>query len=189
MVLQARNKRVDQVYFIDTGMASVVANGSQTMEVGVIGHEGMSGVSVLLDNDTRAVHETYMQIAGSGRRVSANALRGVVADSVTLQKVLLCYVHVWLEQTTQTALSNGRSKIEERLARWLLMARDRIDSDEVPLTHEFLSVMLGVRRSGVTVALRELERRGLIAQRRSCITIVDREGLEKNCNGTYRPVE
>jgi CRP-like cAMP-binding protein len=90
-------------------------------------------------------------------------------------------------QTTQTALANGRSKIEERLARWLLMAHDRLDGDDVPLTHEFLAVMLGVRRSGVTTALLELERKGLIAHRRSLITIPDREGLEESCNGTYTP--
>jgi CRP-like cAMP-binding protein len=90
-------------------------------------------------------------------------------------------------QTTQTALANGRSKIEERLARWLLMAHDRVDGDELPLTHEFLSVMLGVQRSGVTIALQELERKGMIAHRRSFIRIVDREGLQEDCNGTYLP--
>jgi CRP-like cAMP-binding protein len=92
-----------------------------------------------------------------------------------------------MTQTTQTVLANGRSKIEDRLARWLLMAHDRVDSDEIPLTHEFLAIMLGVRRSGVTVALQELERKGLIAHRRSVITMVDREALEHSTNGTYSP--
>ena len=105
-----------------------------------------------------------------------------------MHKVLLDYVHSFMTQTTQTALANGRSKIEERLARWLLLADDRVDGDELPLTHEFLAIMLGVRRSGVTVALQELERRGLIAHRRSVITIIDRGGLEHGSNGTYTPL-
>ena len=92
-----------------------------------------------------------------------------------------------MTQTTQTALANGRSTIEERLARWLLMAHDRVDSSEIALTHEFLAIMLGVRRSGVTTALQELERKGLIGHRRSFITILDREGLEERSNGTYSP--
>ena len=90
-------------------------------------------------------------------------------------------------QVTQTALANGRSKIEERLARWLLMADDRIDGDELPLTHEFLSLMLGVQRSGVTLAVQALEADRLIAARRGRISIRDRAKLEKKSNGTYTP--
>jgi CRP-like cAMP-binding protein len=186
-VLQARNKRIDQVYFPDSGVASVVANGSNAIEVGMIGREGMTGVPVLLANSDRVPHETYMQIAGSGQRLSAEHLRKAIAASATLQHTLLRFAHSFLAQTTQTALANGRSKIEERLARWLLMAQDRVDAKELPLTHEFLSVMLGVRRPGVTTALQELERKGLIGHRRSFITIIDREGLEESCNGAYSP--
>jgi CRP-like cAMP-binding protein len=94
--------------------------------------------------------------------------------------------HGFMIQTTQTALANGRSKIEERLARWLLMAHDRIRVNELCLTHEFLAMMLGVRRSGVTVALQGLERLGLISHRRGVITILDRKALERNSNGTYQ---
>jgi CRP-like cAMP-binding protein len=184
--LQGRNKRVEQVYFPESGIASVVANGAkQAIEVGLIGRDGMTGLSVVLGNGDRVPHETYMQMAGSGQRLAAGALREAISTSVTLHQALLCYVHAFMMQTTQTALANGRSKVEERLARWLLMARDRIDSDEFPLTHEFLSIMLGVRRAGVTVALHELERKALITHRRSRITIQDREGLEKSSNGTY----
>jgi CRP-like cAMP-binding protein len=183
--LQAKNKRVEQVYFIDRGIASVVANGGTAIEIGMIGREGMSGISVLLGDGERVPHETYMQVAGSGQRLAASKLREAIAASDTLHPLLLRYVHFFMTQTTQTALANGRSKIEERLARWLLMARDRLDSDALPLTHEFLAVMLGVRRSGVTVALQELERKGLINHRRSMITIADRDGLEHSSNGTY----
>lgn len=185
--LQARNRRVEQVYFPDSGVASVVANGQRPIEVGMIGREGMTGISAVLGNGDRVPHETYMQIAGRGQRLSAAKLREAIAASVSLHQMLLRFVHAYLAQTTQTALANARSNIEERLARWLLLAHDRIDGDELPLTHEFLAVMLGVRRSGVTTALQALERRGLIAHRRSFITITDREGLLEGSNGSYSP--
>ncbi len=184
-MLAVKNKRVDHVYFPESGMASVVANGGQAIEIGIIGREGMTGPSVVMGNTDRVPHETYMQIAGHGQRIKADRLREAIAQSSSLHQLLLAYVFSFMTQTTQTALANGRSKIEERLARWLLMARDRVDSDELTLTHEFLAIMLGVRRSGVTVALQELERKGLIAYRRSVITIGDREGLKHSSNGTY----
>ena len=106
--------------------------------------------------------------------------------SNTLHRAMLHYAHAYLLQTTTTALANGRSKIKERLARWLLMADDRIDGDQLPLTHEFLSLMLGVRRSGVTTALQALERKRLISRKRGNILILDRKGLEKLSNGTYQ---
>ena len=185
--LEARNKRVSHVYFMESGFASVVANGSTKpgIEIGIIGREGMTGLSVVLGTNDVAAHETYMQMAGNGQRMRAVKLREVIAQSVELHHVLLRYVRSFLLQTSSTALANGRSKIEERLARWLLMAQDRIGGDQLALTHEFLSLMLGVRRPGVTVALQELEREGLIANKRSTITILDREGLEAHSNGTY----
>ena len=126
-----------------------------------------------------------MQIAGSGLRMPAAKLRDAIGTSVALHQVLLRYAHAFMMQTTQTALANGRSKIEERLARWLLMAADRTDDSALPLTHELLATMLGVRRAGVTVALQGLERTGLISHRRGVIAILDREALEENSNGTY----
>jgi CRP-like cAMP-binding protein len=183
--LEVRNRRVEQVYFLDSGVASIVANGQRAIEVGMIGREGMTGVSVLLGNSDRVPHETYMQIAGRGQRMSVTNLRAAIGESDTLLQVLLRSVHAFLTQTTQTALANGRSKIEERLARWLLMAHDRIDGNELVLTHEFLSIMLGVRRSGVTTALQELERKGLIEHRRSLVMVKDRAGLEESSNGSY----
>ena len=185
--LEARNKKVAHVYFIETGLGSVVANGQDEIEVGMIGREGMTGLSVVLNGDRnhRAVHETFMQIGGNGLRMPAGKLREAIEASVPLHQVLLRYAHAFMIQTTQTALANGRSNIEERLARWLLMAQDCVDGNQLPLTHEFLAIMLGVRRSGVTVALQHLERTGLISHRRSVITILDREALERSSNGTY----
>jgi CRP-like cAMP-binding protein len=104
--------------------------------------------------------------------------------SNTLHRAMLHYAHAYLLQTTSTALANRRSKIEQRLAHWILMAHDRIDGDRLPLTHEFLSLMLGVRRSGVTTALQFLERKGLISRNRANILVLDRKGREKQANGT-----
>jgi CRP-like cAMP-binding protein len=187
MTLEARNKRVEHVYFLERGIASVVANGSGRpgIEVGIIGREGMTGISLLLGNGDRVPNETYIQMEGHGQRIRADAMRKAIDQSNELHRQLLHFVHAFLTQTTRTALANGRSKIEERLARWLLMACDRADGDDLRLTHEFLSIMLGVRRSGVTTALQELERRGLITYKRGIITIVDRKGLEISSNGTY----
>jgi CRP-like cAMP-binding protein len=185
--LQAPNKRVGHVYFLDEGVASVVANGKRPIEIGIIGREGMTGLSVILGNRDRITHEVYMQIAGRGQRLAAVTLRKAIAASATLHQVLLHNVHAFLTQITQTALANARNSIEERLARWLLMARDRLDGDEVPLTQEFLAIMLGVRRPRVTTALQNLERKGLIAHQRARITIMDREGLRESSNGAYCP--
>jgi CRP-like cAMP-binding protein len=184
--LEARRKRIDQVYFIESGFASVVANGTSkpSIEVGIIGREGMTGLAIILGSN-RAQHATYIQVAGKGLRISAARLREADGRSNTLHRAMLRFVHAFLVQTTTTALANGRSKIEERLARWLLMANDRINGDDVPLTHEFLSLMLGTHRPGVTIAVQALEKAGLITTRRSHITIVDRKALEKSSNGTY----
>jgi len=108
-------------------------------------------------------------------------------QSVRLHRSLLRFAHVFLIQTTHTALAKGRSKLEERLARWLLTAQDRIDGTEVPLTHRFLAVMLGVHRPFVTRTVQVLEQRGLIRAGRQVITIVDRDGLVKMSNGAYLP--
>jgi CRP-like cAMP-binding protein len=189
-VLERSGRPIKAIYFPDRGFASVVANGDgkHPIEVGLIGREGMTGLPVVLGGD-RNDHETYMQAAGSGQCIRANDLRKAIDNSVTLHRSLLRYTHAFLNQATRTAVANGRSKIEERLARWLLMAADRLDNGELPLTHDFLSMMLGVRRPGVTVAIQELERAGVISRRRGRIVIVDRKALEKMSNGTYVPVD
>jgi CRP-like cAMP-binding protein len=187
--LETRNKRIEHIYFIESGIASVVANGERNIEVGIIGREGMTGLPVVMGSKDRARNETYMQMAGKGQRLSTGNLREAIAASVTLHQVLLLFAHSFMVQTTQTALANGRSKIEERLARWLLMAADRVDGTQLALTQEFLATMLGTARPGVTIAIQELERSGLVAHKRGFITILDREGLEKHSNGTYFPPE
>lgn len=188
-VLERPGRKVPVVYFPESGFASVVADGGKApIEVGLIGREGMTGLSVVL-GDSRNTNDTFMQAAGKGRCIRAQHLREAVGQSATLQRALLRYAHAFLNQVTRSAVANGRSKIEERLARWLLMADDRLDEDELPLTHEFLAMMLGVRRPGVTTAIQELERAGVIARKRGRIVITDRKQLEKMSNGIYAPAD
>jgi CRP-like cAMP-binding protein len=133
----------------------------------------------------RSPNETYMQIRGAGFRIGVERLREAMAQSPTLMPILLRFVHVYMVQTASTVLANGRAHIPERLARWLLMAGDRVDGSGIELTHEFLATMLGVRRPGVTIGLREFERRGYIDGARGVITILDRSALETAANGYY----
>ncbi len=185
-VLERSYRRIDSVYFPDSGFASVVADGAgkSPIEVGIIGREGMTGIAVLLGNDAPK-NETYVQVAGKGRRLKASVLRQAIDQHASLHRSMLRCVHAFLDQAAMTALANGRSTIEERLARWLLLADDRLDEPEIPLTHEFLALMLGVRRPGVTVAAQALERDGLIERRRGSIVILKRSGLEKLAGATY----
>ncbi len=184
--LETGNRPIDHVYFIESGIASVVANGinHRTIEAGLIGWEGMTGLAVVMATD-RTPHETFMQVAGSGMRIASGTLRRAMELSATLRVALLNFAHAFFVQTTHTAMTNGSSKIEERLARWLLMAHDRVEGDDLPLTHDFLAIMLGVRRPGVTVALNQFERNGLIRAGRGVISILDRNGLTRSANGSY----
>ncbi|MGR3782241.1 MAG: Crp/Fnr family transcriptional regulator [Albimonas sp.] len=184
--LEMPNRPIEHVYFPERGVASVIAIGrhDRRAESGLFGRDGMSGLPVVLGDD-RSPHETFMQIEGSGRRIESAALREAMDRSPTLRALLLRYVHVRLIQSAQTGLSNAKSRMDQRLARWLLMCRDRIDEPAMPLTHAFLSTMLGVRRAGVTEALHELERRGLIAVSRGSIEILDRPGLIAAADGSY----
>jgi CRP-like cAMP-binding protein len=184
--LERRHQSIEHVYFIERGIASVVANGvgQVGVEVGLIGREGMTATALLMGSE-RAPHHVFMQVAGGGQRAPARALCAIVEKSASLRQTLLRFAHVLAVQTAYTALANGRNTIEERLARWLLMAQDRIESDQLPLTHEFLAIMLGVRRPGVTGALHALEARRLIRARRGVVAILNRRGLEKKSNGSY----
>lgn len=188
-VLETPDKPIKHAYFIEYGLASIVAaNGHKRLEVGLIGCEGVTGLAIVLGND-RSLNETFMQVAGQGQRVAADKLRRAIAESRSLERALVGFAYSFMNQTANTALSNGTATLEERLARWLLMANDRLRGDEVPLTHEFLSLMLGVRRAGVTVALHYLEQRALIRLARKQIVITDRKGLKAAANGTYHEPE
>ena len=158
------------------------------IEVGIIGREGMTGLHVVLGND-RSPYETFVQVEGRALAIEAQKLGAAMDKSRPLQQLMLRYVQVFMIQTAQTALSNATGLLAQRLARWLLMCEDRLNSKQIPLTHEFLAIMLGVQRSGVTLALGELESRQLIKSKRGLISIVDRPTLEKLTNGSYGVAE
>jgi CRP-like cAMP-binding protein len=185
MHLEWRGRPIENVFFPESGIASVVADGaSGGVEVGMIGREGMTGIDVLLSVD-RAPNDVYMQVSGDGLRAPAAVVRDAAEQSASFRHLFLAYVHAFHQQASQTALSNARNKLEERLARWLLLAHDRLEGDALPLTHEFLSIMIGVRRAGVTIAINDLESKGLIDARRGAIVILDRDGLIEESNGAY----
>jgi CRP-like cAMP-binding protein len=185
-MLEEPNKRIEAVYFPETGFASVVAiqPSGKEVEVGLIGREGMTGLPIVL-GDHRSPHATYIQAPGKGSCITAMDLRQAIQASVSLRDSLLKFVQAFGVQTAHTAICNARSKIEVRLARWLLMAQDRIQDDTLPLTHEFLSLMLAVRRPGVTDAMKALRERGLISYRRGEITIKNRKRILRLAGESY----
>ena len=187
--LSEPNAPIDHVHFVQEGMVSLVQpleNGAM-IEVGMIGNEGFVGVPVLLGADTSPL-ETMVQIPGSALRMQSSALREEAARSSALLQLLLRYVQALHTQVSLTAACNGRHTLPERLARWLLTARDRATSDRMPLSHEFLAMMLGVRRAGVTVAVGTLKAAALIGNTHGQVTIIDRKGLEAACCECYRTV-
>ena len=185
-VLVEPNEVIEHVYFMEEGIASVVAitSGNQRIEVSNIGREGMSGVPVLLALD-RSPHLTFIQVAGSALRMRAEDLREVMEAHSSLRKLLLAYAHTVMVQLAATGVVNGRFTVNQRLARWILMSHDRMESDEVPLTHEFLALMLGVRRSGVTNAVHVLEGEGMIKATRGHITVRSRAKLKEMAKDSY----
>jgi CRP-like cAMP-binding protein len=184
--MEQPNRRIETVYFMEAGIASVVAvQADETrIEVGLIGREGMSGVAVVLGSD-QSPNSTYIQVAGEGLRMPAKELRKAMDASESLHGFLLKFVHVFMVQTAHTAIANARSHIDQRLARWILMAHDRTRDNTLPLTHEFLALMLGVRRAGVTEALQSLKRQKLIDTGRNKIMVLNRKGIEQMAGNSY----
>src|SRR5829696_223726 len=180
------NTPIEHVYFLEEGIASVVATTPQgrRIEAGIIGREGLSGIPILLGAD-RTPHECFVQTPGEGLRIRTDDLRQAMAASPSLHQHLLRFVQAFMIQMGQTALSNGCHTLEQRLARWLLMCHDRVDGDDLSTTHEFLSLMLGVRRAGVTVGLQALEDRGMISPKRGRVMIQDRAKLEAVAGDSY----
>jgi CRP-like cAMP-binding protein len=184
--MERPNRPIDTVYFMEAGIASVVAvqPDETKVEVGLIGREGMSGIAVVLGGE-QSPHSTYIQVAGEGLRMPAKELRKAMDASGSLHKLLLRFAQVFMVQTAHTAIANARSHIDQRLARWILMAHDRTGATTIPLTHEFLSLMLGVRRAGVTEALQNLKRQKLIDNGRSQIVVLERKGIERLAGSSY----
>ncbi|AYJ84659.1 Crp/Fnr family transcriptional regulator (plasmid) [Sphingomonas paeninsulae] len=177
---------IEYVYFPEDGVVSIVSVTLEgtSCEVGLFGREGMSETATVLGTD-RSPHEAYVQVAGaSGLRLPVDVLNEAMDQSATLRTHLLHYVQAMMIQLSSSIAAAGQT-IEKRLARWLLMCGDRIDGDEIGLTHDFIAMMLNVRRPGVSVALDQLENQHLIRKRRGTIVIVDQAGLKHLAGGSY----
>jgi CRP-like cAMP-binding protein len=191
-VLHERGETIEHVYFVQQGIVSTVADvdtHDHGIEVGLTGPEGLVGSWVLLDqHDSVSYNRQIVQIAGSAQRMSVVALRAAAERSPAIRNLCLRYLRTLIVQTSQTAACNGRHSLSERCARWLLMAHDRVEGNELVLTQEFLSVTLGVRRSGVAEAAAVLQESGAIRYGRGHITVLDRALLENSACNCYRLV-
>lgn len=188
-VIHATGAPIHDVYFMEEGLTSITAGtgDDEEVEVGITGREGFVGISALLMPEATAIHRAFVQVPGSAYRMQAWAFREALAKCQVLQARCLRYLQFMLVQTAQCAACNARHGLPERLARWLLSAMDRTHRDEVPMTQEFLSYMLGVRRAGVSVVTNSLQNAGLIRQSRGKVTLLDRAGLQAkacSCYGT-----
>jgi CRP-like cAMP-binding protein len=177
---------IAHVYFVESGLLSVVASSGdrEQAEIAMVGREGMSGFSLALGSGS-VPFRVFVQRAGTAFRMTGDAFVRACRQSPALQKACLLYSQVFTIQVAETSRANARHTVETRLARWLLMAHDRTDGDDLPLTHEFLSLMLGVRRPGITVSLHVLEGEHMIRARRGNIRILDRTKLEEAARGSY----
>ena len=184
-VLIEPNQPIEHVYFPQIGYTSIVTvDPGSNVELGLIGREGLVGVPVVLGVRT-APFRYFIQHAGEGLRIATADLEEVMDERPSLHRVLLRYAQALSVQTSGTAFANAEHTLEMRLARWLLMCHDRVDGDDIPITHEFMSMMLAVRRAGVTTATHILESNGLIRAKRGVITILDRDRLEALADNAY----
>jgi len=188
-ILCEPGQKLRHVYFPNSGIISLLTpvSGHASVEVGLVGKEGMAGMALFLGVGVSPV-QMLVQGTGTAMRIKAAAFRREIKRSPVLQRGLNRYLFGFMAQVAQTAGCNRFHRIEARLARWLLMTHDRVDSNEFELTQEFLAHMLGVRRAGVTLAARELQRKELIRYSRGKIAILNRKGLERASCKCYRAV-
>jgi CRP-like cAMP-binding protein len=180
------NQPIKHLYFPEVGYASITTRGSGgRVEVGLIGREGLVGASPVLLGSDRTPHHSFIQAPGEVLCIGVDGLCAAVKESPSLHKLLLRSLQVQIVQTAQTAFINATYGLEVRLARCLLMCQDRVDGDELTVTHDFLSLMLGVQRSSTTLAVQALESYRLIKAQRGRITIRDREKLIAVADGGY----
>jgi CRP-like cAMP-binding protein len=172
-------ENIKRIYFPESGIISLLSavDPHSTLEVGIVGNEGLAGVSVFLGVRT-SPNRALVQGAGSAFAMSAQSFLSICKASEKLSISVRRYIHSLLTQISQSAVCNRYHPIENRLCRWLLMTHDRMRTDEFQITQEFLSNMLGVRREAVNIAARDLQRRGLVDYKRGQLTVIDRAGLE-----------
>jgi CRP-like cAMP-binding protein len=190
-ILYEQGGDIDQVYFPHSGMISVVAlldQGDKIVEVATIGREGAVGL-VAGFGPTHAFNRAIIQVTGVMSEMETGALQSAVKKSDTLRDHIVRYNELLLAQIQQGVACNAYHEGEARLCRWLLQTRDRIDTDVIPLTQEFLSEMLGVRRTTVTLIARTLQNRDLVRYRRGKIEILDHKGLQENACECYETIK
>lgn len=178
-VLYESGEKMGHIYFPTTAIISmlyIMENGG-TAEIGVVGNDGVIGVSLFLGGET-TTSRAIVQSAGELLRMKASDLKNEFKKAGRFQELLLRYTQAILTQISQTAVCNRLHSIDQQLCRWLLLSHDRLQSNKLVMTHDLISNMLGVRREGITLAARKLAARKLIANRRGTVTVIDRKGLE-----------
>jgi CRP-like cAMP-binding protein len=189
MRLSEPNEPIEYIYFLNSGLISTDAltEKGESVEVGVIGREGFAGLPALLDQPQMS-HSVVMQGAGEGLRIRSSILRDEFVKGGMLQRLVHAFAYLQLVQVSQSVLCNRMHEVDARLARWLLTSADRMESESLNLTQEFLAQMLGVQRSTVTVAAGDLQRGGMIGYSRGKIHIVDRANLARTACECYQIV-
>lgn len=186
--IERPHESTTHVVFPQSGVISYVAGtGHKRAEVGLVGREGVSGIWSLLGSSPGA-HECLVQIAGHGLMVPTTEVRAAAEADPQFREQLLIFARSLFLQITETAFANARARIRQRLARWLLMAHDRLHADDIQITHEFLSLMLGVTRPGITLALHALEEHKAIRSTHSRVTVLDRPKLQEIAGEFYSPL-
>lgn len=179
-------KTLEHVYFPESGIGSVMAvsRSGKTSEAGMFGREGFVPTATII-GDNIVPYLIEMHVPGRGYRIPVEKMRDATLKSSTLQIPFIKYMHVFVTQVSYTSLANAHFRLEERLARWILMCHDRLRSNEMAITHEYIALLLGVRRPSVTTALHVLEGLHLIRSTRGVISVLDRAGLEDYSGGSY----
>jgi CRP-like cAMP-binding protein len=190
VILQDPGGKVDFAYFLNDGLASLVVltSDGRSVEVAIVGREGMIGTPLAV-RMRQGPYRVIMQIPGSASRITSEMLEQVLSEAPELQRLLGRYVLIQGMQVTQIAACNRLHEIEQRLARWLLMCQDRVGSDWLPVTHEFLAQMLGTGRPTVSLAAGILQRAGLIENLRGSVKILHRRELEHSACECYRAIQ
>jgi CRP-like cAMP-binding protein len=184
------NEPIDYVYFLNNCVISLirVMEDGGVVEVATVGNEGMSGLPVLLGG-THSPNETFVQVPGDALRMKVDVFRSEVTPGSPLHNLLLRYTQALMNMLAQSVACNRLHSIEERCCRWLLLTRDRVNSNEFPLTQEFLSQMLGVRRASVSEVAAVLQKAGLIQYHRGKMMILNRKGLEADSCECYQIIK
>ena len=172
------DRPIEHVYFPTSGCLSVISvlDDDVSVEVGTVGWEGMAGLSLLHGID-RVATKCIVQVSGSALRMSTAQFTLLLATNPSLLRLMHLYAQFWSEQSARSIACNGAHSVDQRCARWLLMTEDRVGEAKLPLSHKFLSIMLGVRRASVSVAAKSLQDAGLITYTRGKINVIDRPGL------------